>query len=126
MTKIPRFGACRCESNPTSKGLYIAISPRARTILLIGVAALTLFVVGPLAGSIDDDGDGSPDLPVVVSVLASDFSPGANLDQRLANTHQEATAGQLSLPVPSRTVVHFQVSLVASNSVLHSCCSLRC
>lgn len=38
-----------------------------RLVLLSVLMAITLFVVGPQMGSIDDDQDGSPDIAVVVS-----------------------------------------------------------
>lgn len=54
-----------------------------RTLLLGAIVALALFVVGPQAGSFDDDGDGSPDIPVVVSScsLADDVASPANVNQ---------------------------------------------
>ena len=52
---------------PISGISHIPIPWLLRSLLLFGLAALALFVIGPLAGSIDDDGDGNPDIPVVVS-----------------------------------------------------------
>ncbi len=37
-------------------------------LLLVALGAIALFVAGPLMGSVDDDNDGSPDIPVVVSL----------------------------------------------------------
>lgn len=48
------------------------------SLLVVQVLALTLFVVGPQAGSLDDDGDGSPDVPIVVAttdVTVGEFPP---------------------------------------------------
>jgi len=38
-----------------------------RVLVVAGLIALALFVVGPQRGSVDDDLDGNPDIPVVVS-----------------------------------------------------------
>lgn len=105
--------------------MYISISSRARAILLIGLAALTLFVVGPLAGSVDDDGDGSPDIPVVVSVLIPDFSADAGVDQ-LDDIQHETTSGDQRSSTPSTAIIDSESLSVDSGSILHSSCSLRC
>ncbi len=38
-----------------------------RPLLLIEIVVLALFVAGPRAGSLDVDGDGIPDVPIVVT-----------------------------------------------------------
>ena len=40
---------------------------QARSLAFVWLMALALFVIGPQAGSLDDDGDGAPDVPIVVS-----------------------------------------------------------
>src|SRR5215471_17451442 len=36
-------------------------------ILVLGIVAVSLFCLGPQMGSLDTDGDGVPDIPVVIS-----------------------------------------------------------
>lgn len=95
---------------------------------MIGLAALTLFVVGPLAGSVDDDEDGSPDIPVVVSdsVLLLDLLADGGVDQHSRNTQAGAPSGYLRSSSPSTRVIDFKLVPVDAGSGLHSCCSLRC
>ena len=52
-----------------------------RSVLLIRTIALALFVLGPLVGSVDVDGDGTPDVPVVLVARSAvkDVSPGATI-----------------------------------------------
>lgn len=96
--------------------------------LLIGLATLTLFVVGPLAGSVDDDGDGSPDIPVVVSVpvLFTDRSADSGVDQRSGSIHDGAPSGHLRSATPGRPIIDSPFSSVDAGSVFDWCCSLRC
>lgn len=115
------------RSNHTRRHWYISISSLARPILLIGLAALTVFVVGPLAGSVDDDGDGSPDIPVVVSgaLLFADLSAHSAVDQRSGNLHHGVTSGPLRIPTSGREIVEPQPSLTPAVCVLRSGCCLR-
>jgi len=107
---------------------YISISARSRAILLIGLTALTLFVVGPLAGSIDDDEDGSPDIPVVVSdpVVFLDLWAHISADKRSGKIHDGVSSGHRRISIPGTTISYRQFLSVDTASVLHSCCSLRC
>lgn len=115
-------------SNQTRKHLYISIPSRARAILLIGLAALTLFVVGPLAGSLDDDGDGCPDTPVVVSdsVFFADQSADTGVDQHSGNIHCGVRTGPIRIPTPGARIIESPFLSVGACSVSHPCCSLRC
>jgi len=108
--------------------LYISAPLLARAILLIGVVALTIFAIGPLAGSVDDDGDGSPDIPVVVSgfVLVADLSDATGADQRSNNIRHGALSAGLRSSNPNVKIIDAQFQVVDAGSVLSSCCSLRC
>jgi hypothetical protein len=116
------------RSNHTRRLIYIPISSRARAVLLMGLATLTLFVVGPLAGSIDDDGDGSPDIPVVVSdpVVFTDLSADRGVDQRSVNIHDGAPSRPLRSANPRRPSIAPPFVSVDAGSVFDCCCSLRC
>ena len=118
---------CR-GSYHTRRQVCISIPSLASAILLIGLAALLLFVVGPLAGSVDDDGDGSPDIPVVVSdpILFSDLSADRGVEQGSSGVHDAAPSGHLGSSTPDIRVIESQLLSVNARSVLHSCCSLRC
>lgn len=69
--------------------------PFVSLFLLVEIIALTLFVVGPQAGSLDDDGDGNPDVPVVVSSSrgVEDFARAPRCNERLVRT-----AGAMTTP----------------------------
>jgi hypothetical protein len=116
------------RSNHTRRHVHIPISSHARAILLIGLATLTLFVVGPLAGSIDDDGDGSPDIPVVVSdpVVFTDLSAARGLDQRSGNIHDLAPSRHLRSATPRRPSIDPPFLAADAGSAFDWCCSLRC
>jgi hypothetical protein len=60
--------------NPNNVALWLL-----QLILSIGIIALVSFVVGPQSGSIDDDRDGNPDIPIVVmsARAAKDLSSAA-------------------------------------------------
>lgn len=107
--------------------LHIPVSLLARTMLFIGLAAVTLFVVGPLAGSVDDDGDGSPDIPVVVSdsVFFCDLSADKGVDQRAAKIRHGDTSDQFEIASPGRELIECPSLALDVCSVLQSC-SLRC
>ena len=110
------------------KHLHVLISLLAHAMLLVGVAALTLFVVGPLAGSVDNDGDGCPDIPVVVSdsVFFADLSAkSSNVDPCPGATRDGSPTGQLR-SATSGTTVGLQLKSADAGCVNHSCCSLRC
>jgi hypothetical protein len=116
------------RSNHTRRLIYIPISSRARAVLLMGLATLTLFVVGPLAGSIDDDGDGSPDIPVVVSdpVLFTEHSADRGVDQSSGKVHDGAPSGHLRRATPRRPIIDSPFLSVDAGPVFDRCCSLRC
>ena len=87
-----------------------------------------MFVVGPLAGSIDDDGDGSPDIPVVVSdpVVFTALSADSSVDQRSGNIRDGAPSGHLRSATPRRPIIAPPFLSVDVGSVFGWCCSLRC
>ena len=103
-----------------------------RTLLLGALAALALFVVGPQAGSLDDNGDGSPDIPVVVS---SPAIVGDGL--RSSGVGQQLRSGQalVVLPLLESHTHHIQIDesgavsgfvFLDGRSVLRTSCLLRC
>lgn len=93
-----------------------------RLILVAGLALVTLFVMGPQAGSLDCDGDGIPEVPVVLmaaSIVAGPLSL-TNL-QDCSRTALAVAAGEdrSLLPAPS-------VLACGGRSFLRACCQLRC
>jgi hypothetical protein len=61
-------------SQPEDNGQYfwvLQMRERASTFAKILVIAITLFSLGPQLGSLDVDGDGIPDVPVVVTHVSS-------------------------------------------------------
>lgn len=100
--------------------------PVLSLLLLVQLIAITVFVVGPQAGSLDDDGDGNPDVPVVVSALrgAEDLGcvpryRGRALDREPAKT---------GLPADADCVQANRQSSSASQHrlLLSALCLLRC
>jgi hypothetical protein len=118
----------RRMSDYTRRHLTISISSRALSILLIGLAAMTLFAVGPLAGSFDNDGDGAPDIPVVVSdPLLPDVAGAVKADQLSSTVRHPAPSCHLGSSTPGTApVTNFQVLVVNKVAFPQSCCALRC
>jgi len=90
--------------------------------------AITLFVAGPQAGSIDDDGDGNPDVPIVV------LAPGLTGEGPHRTYLNDLTRKVPSAVAQDFVASHFPCSgmgnshLSARNSrfVLRFSCLLRC
>ena len=69
-------------------------------VFFLGLVAIAMFALGPQAGSLDDDGDGSPDVPIVVmatgslteSLAAADDNPPKQ-SMRLFPVNQERGNG---------------------------------
>lgn len=91
------------------------------------MAALTLFVLGPQAGSFDDDGDGSPDIPVVVSdpLLVIDLSEAVRGPERSSETQRVTHSCSLGFPTCTE-IAGLQFSILNDGCALHSCSPLRC
>ena len=98
-----------------------------RSLLLAWLAALALFVVGPLAGSIDDDGDGNPDVPVVVSALTLVGEVSHVTDVSLGPQNVPEVAGVLiGIHTHYSEDVNSGFASFGGRSVLLSSCLLRC
>ena len=99
-----------------------------RWALLVGLVALALFVVGPQAGSFDDDGDGSPDIPVVVSgvTLVGDVSRTTSVSQRKQIVHEAVPAPTIAMLTRQSGIGKSDFTAPDGRSVLRSCCMLRC
>ena len=96
-------------------------------MLLIGVAAIALFVVGPQGGSVDDDADGSPDIPIVVTNPVDVADVSARV--RAAERRYDIDRPSLSRRAFSTRDVEIPESnspALNEGSVLYSWCSLRC
>lgn len=120
--------AIDAELKHTRRNFHLPFPLLARAIVLVGVVALALFVIGPQAGSVDDDGDGNPDIPVVVSgcALAADLSSATRANQRSRNIHDVRLSRSLGISPRSVEVAKPEFSSPADRSVLRSSCSLRC
>jgi hypothetical protein len=116
------------ELKHTRRHFHSPFPPLNRTIVLVGAMALALFVIGPQGGSVDDDGDGNPDIPVVVSgcALAYDLSPVTCVNQRLRNIHGVTLSRSLGIPSRSVEVAKPEFSSATDRPVLRSSCCLRC
>ena len=91
------------EQRLTLRNCHNPISLLLRSLLFVGLVALTLFVVGPQAGSVDDDGDGSPDIPVVVSgpSLDGEVSFATRVSQRSPNISTVVASVCIGIPTPA-------------------------
>ena len=88
---------------------------------------LALFVIGPLAGSFDEDGDGYPDVPVVVS--AAIFHAGAlpaQADCTSPDVHDLATCTQSGVQTSNTADDKNHSTSPEGRAVLLSSCLLRC
>jgi hypothetical protein len=99
-------------------------TPRS-LILVLGVVAVSLFFLGPQMGSLDTDGDGCPDTPVVISsftpvVRPSNFASAAHPRNRIQGA------------IVLAPVLHFYYvenddsRSPAGRAALRSFCLLRC
>jgi hypothetical protein len=113
---------------PASMRSLVSIPLLVRAMLLIGIATLTLFAVGPLAGSVDDDGDGSPDIPVVVSdlVFFTDQSADRHVDRVSGNIQHGASPGHLRSSTPDIPIIYSQFLSMDAGCILSSHRFLRC
>lgn len=71
-----------------------------RSLAFVWLMALALFVMGPQAGSLDDDGDGAPDVPIVVSrpSLPGDISA---ISSSIGQSGRGGAVGTLGFVAPS-------------------------
>jgi len=104
----------RASNSTTSRSL----------ILVLGIVAVLLFCLGPQMGSVDTDGDGCPDTPVVVSSSTPVVRPPnfASADQ----PHRIRAAMVLAIMVQSYYVENDDSVSPAGRAALKSFCSLRC
>ncbi len=97
-------------------------------LLLVLVGAIALFAVGPQMGSLDDDNDGSPDIPVVVAV----GNPVCDVSRALGKNQSRQQFQNSVVPAvngtQSRDAGIDQPVFVAHDgrSALQSFCLLRC
>ena len=96
----------------------------------MGMAALALFVIGPQAGSLDDDGDGSPDIPVVVSdaVVVIDVSAVTCSPTKSRSSYRLTFSAPAPRKVPIRCLEtgKFELSAFGNGDILPARCPLRC
>lgn len=106
-----KFMTCRYVSFSIPPGVQELLSSSRTTFIaqcaiLVVLAATALFVLGPLAGSIDDDNDGMPDLPVVVTSSDIGTNPISRSLQCCAEIKPSRTSDRDSLAAcvnPRRT-----------------------
>jgi hypothetical protein len=104
------------------------VSLPTRSILLVGMVALLFFVVGPQGGSLDDDGDGNPDIPVVVSdsVLVDAEATATYVDEYSPKIHDVLMAVHRGVRSPHIDPIKSPIQSIDEDSVFRSCGSLRC
>ncbi len=116
------------EQRLTLRNFHNPIRLLLRSLLFVGLVALTLFVVGPQAGSVDDDGDGNPDIPVVVSSpsFVDEGAFATRASQRSANI--SAVITPLCIGVPTACIGTAKPDFVSPDelSLLHASPPLRC
>jgi hypothetical protein len=81
-----------------------------RAFLVAELMSLTLFLVGPCAGSIDSNDDGIPDVPIVVTACG----PIARVPR--------ATTASLSAGGPDRPLNDIRVRNLQRGPSLSTCC----
>jgi hypothetical protein len=101
--------------------------PFLSPVLVAGLVALALFVVGPQAGSLDDDGDGNPDVPVVVMASSSvaQVSHATQLNERSLNASDVVAATPIGIH-SDRVKRGYSDARRYGRSALPSLCPLRC
>jgi hypothetical protein len=98
-----------------------------RPFLLVGLVAITLFVMVPQTGLVDDNDESGPDVLTVATVRnhASDFSSTSRKNQRL-DIHNTVVLA-LVAPQPSHLGTDKSDFVFHDGrAILQSFCSLRC
>ena len=136
MTEVPSLN--RLGSEPTHKihrelgvpgNSHAVIWLLHRLLLFVELIALALFVVGPLAGSVDDDGDGNPDIPVVVSgaTLGGQVEHAAGVSQESQNVHDRVVSAPIiEMNTHDIGIGKVEFGVLDGRSVLRSSSLLRC
>jgi hypothetical protein len=116
------------EQHLTLRNFHNPIPLLLRSLLFVGLMALTLFVVGPQAGSVDDDGDGNPDIPVVVSSpsVVGEVSFAKRVIQRSPNISAVVASVCIGILTPCSGAAKSDFVSLDGRSVLHASCPLRC
>ncbi len=112
----------------TPKGFLNWMKRLHRPFLLVGLMAITLFVMVPQTSLVDDDDDGGLDVLTIATVRnhTSDLSSSTRKNQRLQNIHNTvALALVANRPRHLRTD---KIDLVFRDGrpILQSFCALRC
>lgn len=97
-------------------------------LLLVGLGAIALFVAGPQMGSLDDDDDGSPDIPVVVAVRnhVCDDSRNVGRPQQQQKGNRSVVAAIIDIE-PGHPGIEGPLFLAHDGrSTLQASCLLRC
>jgi hypothetical protein len=94
-------------------------------ILGLAIVAVSLFFLGPQMGSLDTDGDGCPDTPVVISSSTPVVRP-SSFASKGQPSHRIRAAILLALVVHSYYVENDDSGSPAGRAALKSFCLLRC
>jgi hypothetical protein len=113
-------------------GAVYVISAKSNSMMsplvLAAATALLLFVVGPQLGSFDADGDGIPEIPVVLAgtngATGATASTGKVASQRV--TRDLLTRVVIPTRANAVEIHEFEFSSHVSLAALHSMCPLRC
>ena len=110
--------------------MYLRNCPRflVRASVVSELLVLILFLVGPSGASVDSDGDGIPDIPIVVSASSpiSEISKTRGISLCSVFAQPAAAVRRVKMPSdPSNTHV-FQPHRVSFHLGLQFLCLLRC
>ena len=97
----------------------------SRSLILLGIVPVLLFFLGPLMGSLDTDGDGYPETPLVIS-LPVPVAPSSSFvsENQASRIH---TANLLAdVVIPPYFGERDDSASPAGRAALQSFCLLRC
>jgi hypothetical protein len=99
-----------------------------RPFLLAALLAMSVFVLGPEIGSIDDDGDCGSGVPAVIVATrpAGDLSRSTRANRQPENIRNAATLIDVTNNSQSFGTDESELALRSGRSALRSFCLLRC
>jgi hypothetical protein len=105
----------------------VLVFVRARLILLLGLFAAALFLMGPQMGSLDVDGDGIPEVPIAVAQtrIATPLSSLVRNEQKFQTTYRSFEVVSAAIGLQSG-VAESEFGIPSCYTPLQVSCILRC